>query len=391
MKAFLYKMKGALALALAMALFTPQVFAAPLSATEQGVQPAPEKPAEEIAPLPQLTFDEALAKVKKNSVDLKDLDATVEMLWEVENDLEDMGIHRVPTYDYKKWVPDMWYAATAGLFSAEMGQKQAKLGKEMTELGLEAGVKGTFIGIIANESALALQEQNAEVQQTLFNQGYAKYRLGLLSKYNLDQLQIAAQQAKDAVEKQKLTLDQAYIKFNHMMGVDADQRYEYIYDVSFAPYELPSDMNVYINAEMKKDLSIALKELELEQAKFNQNYRPESDDGSKSEQLKLSNEQAKRALKAAKQEKEMLIRNAALDIKDAETTYMSAQSDLSKAQANYRVAQVNFQAGNVTKMTVDQAYLGVLQAELALQADVYNHDMMVFMFENPSLLSNTGK
>ena len=41
-KAFLYKMKGAVALTLAMTMFCPQVFAAEaLSAEEQGVQAAP--------------------------------------------------------------------------------------------------------------------------------------------------------------------------------------------------------------------------------------------------------------------------------------------------------------------------------------------------------------
>ena len=73
MKAFLYKAKGALALALAMSMFCPQVFAADaLSAEQQGVQAAPVVvlTEEELAAqaLPKLTFEEALQKAKKNSL-----------------------------------------------------------------------------------------------------------------------------------------------------------------------------------------------------------------------------------------------------------------------------------------------------------------------------------
>ena len=86
----------------------------------------------------------------------------------------------------------------------------------------------------------------------------------------------------------------------------------------------------------------------------------------------------------------MLIRNGYLQIQDAEADYATALSNLTKAQADYRVAQVNYQAGNITKVTVDGAKMGVMQAELALQAAAYTHDLYVFMFENPSLLADTS-
>ena len=85
MKAVLYKAKGALALALAMSMFCPQVFAAEaLSAEQQGVQAAPvvELTEEEKAALalPTLSYEEALAKAKKNSADLRDFEDLTEIL-----------------------------------------------------------------------------------------------------------------------------------------------------------------------------------------------------------------------------------------------------------------------------------------------------------------------
>ena len=392
MKTFLYKGKTILSLTLAMSMFCPQAYGGELiSAAEKETNVQLENPHEaEINVLPQLTFEEALKKVKKNSPDLKDLEETMDMLWDQEEKLEDMGVTYVPNYDYKHWVPDAWYAATAGLFGVEMGQKQATIGKQLTELGLEVSLKSMFISIIANEAGLELAKDNAEMQKTLYLQGYTKYRLGMLSKYNLNQLQITYEKAKGSLEAQELALEQMYVKLNYMMGTNADQRYQLVYDVEYAPYELELTMNQYINAAMKDDLTIAMMELEVESAKFNRNYVPSSQGGTNTAQLKLTHEQKQRALKTAKKEKEMLIRNGYLQIKNAETEYEAAIANLTKAEADYRVAQLNYQAGNVTKTVVDGAEMGVMQAKLALQGAVYGHELYVFMFENPSLLADTG-
>jgi len=378
-------------------MFCPQVFAAEaISSKNQDAKTVIEGTSEltignteEINVLPQLTFEEALRRVKKHSPDLKDLEATMDMLWDQEEKLEDAGITSVPSYDYKHWVPDAWYLATAGLFKVETGQKQTTIGTQLTELGLEVGLKSMFVNIIANEKGLELAKEAAEMQKTLYLQGYTKYRLGMLSKYNLEQLQITYEKAKNSLEAQEYSLEQLYVKLNDMMGVSVEQRYELVYDVTFVPYEMGLTMDQYINAAMKDDLSIALMELEVETAKFNRNYVPYSDGGTQTAQLKLTHEQKQRALRTAKAEKEVLIRNTYLQIKDLETDYTSAQADLTKALADYRAAQINYQAGNLTKVAVDGAEMAVKQAELALQGVAYQHDMYVFMFENPSLLADT--
>lgn len=51
--------------------------------------------------------------------------------------------------------------------------------------------------------------------------------------------------------------------------------------------------------------------------------------------------------------------------------------------------QINLRAGNVTKTAVEQAEMGVVSAQNSLNQLIYNYDMLVFTFENPSLLGNT--
>lgn len=395
MKAFLYKAKGALALALAMSLCSTQVFAADaLSAEQQGVQVAPvvEKPEEEVAPLPALTYEEALAKAKKHSPNLRDIQATADFLQETKEDLWDsVGYFNNVNYDYQKWVNDGWWAVTSAAFQTDMGIQQSSIGRKVQELALEATVKSSFTTILSSLDTLDLAQKNADMQKKLYQQGQAKYKLGLLSKYNLDQLQIAADQAQDQVTQLEASLEQTYIQLNNLMGEKVDARFAIVYDVEYEPYEMTQTMEQYINDKINSDLTIQLKELEVESAKFGKNYLKESSDGSEQNQNELTYDQAKRALKTAKEEKALAIRNAYLQIQQLETAYTSAQADLTKAQADYRAVQVNYQAGNVTKTAVEQAEMGVLKAENALRQNAYNHDMLVFTFENPSLLGSSSQ
>ena len=397
MKAFLYKAKGALALTLAMSMFCPQVFAAEaLSAEQQGVQAAPvvELTEEEIAAmaLPKLTVDEALSKAIKYSPDLREIEDTLDYLDESIDDIEDsVGNVKIPNYEYKKWVNDGWQKVVSGIFQMEMGEKQAKIGRDIQKLALEVTVKSYFTSIVNNQDSLELVKKNAEIQQRLYEQGYTKYRLGMLSKYNLDQLQVAAQKAKDNVTLLEFSLEQMYIKLNNLMGESAEKRFEYIYDVTFEPYELTLPIEQYISNALNDDLTIEMMELSLESAKFTKNYVGESNTYLDSMKQELDYDTAKRDLKTAKEQKELLLRNAYLQLGQMESMYASAQADLKKAQADYRVAQVNLQAGNVTKTVVEQAEMGVISAQNALNEIVYNYDMLVYTFENPSLLADTSK
>lgn len=184
-------------------------------------------------------------------------------------------------------------------------------------------------------------------------------------------------------------MEQLYIKLNDLMGEKADARFEYVYDVAYTPYKLSLPMEQYLNAALKKDLTVQLKELALDSAKFTKNYVGESNTRLDSNTQEYNYDTAKRNLKTAKTDKEMAIRNAYLQLQQMETQITSAQSSLTKAQADYRAAQINLRAGNVTKTAVEQAEMGVVSAQNSLNQLIYNYDMLVFTFENPSLLGNT--
>lgn len=385
MKRMLYKGKGVLALALVMSLCGTQTFAAQsLSAKEEVAQ---------AQALPQLTVAEALAKAKKHSPDLREIQNTLNYLDDTMDYIDHRagGMVTVPDVEYKKWVSDGWQKLVSAVYQAEQGQKQARIGEKLQNLGLELSVKSYFTSIKSNEDTLALAKKNAELQKKLYVQGAEKNRMGLLSQYKLEQLELAAKQAQDRVALLETSMEQIFIKLNDLMGENADARFEYVYDVSFTPYRMTLDMEQYISTALKEDLTIQMQELALDSAKFSKNFVSDLSTPLETRKQELDYNNAKRAYKTAKTEKATVIRSTYLQLQQMETQILSAQSDLTKAQTDYRVAQVNLQAGNVTKIAVEQAELGMIQAQNALHELVYQYDMLVYRFEHPSLLGSTAE
>ena len=99
-----------------------------------------------------------------------------------------------------------------------------------------------------------------EVKKTLWEQGQLKNQLGLLSDYDLNTLRSDYEQAQYNVTKLEMALEQEYLSFYNFIGEDREKDYTLVYDVEYAPYELPQPMTQYINSKMNTDYTIKLQE-----------------------------------------------------------------------------------------------------------------------------------
>ncbi len=377
-----YKAKGALALALSMALFSTTLFADTRAYAAQAVSKAEENI------LPELTYEAALEKAKKHSPDLRDIADTAEFLQKTKEDLWDrVGYFDSPDYDYQRWVNDGWHMVTSSAFSTTTSMKQNSYGEAITKLGLEAGVKNYFITILSQEDNLELMKKNMELQQKLYKQGKTKYQLGLISKFDLDKLETETNNLADSITLVESALEQIYTQFNSLLGESPEKRFQLVYDVSYEPFTLNQTMDQYINGKDNASNTLKILELNVESAKFKKNYLPESSTGSEANQNNLSYDQAKRSLKTSKDDFALAIRNGYNAILQKETEYATAQAALKQAEADYHKAEVNYQAGNITALTLEQAQMGVDKAKNEIQQVVYDHDLAIFNFQNPDLLS----
>ena len=342
----------------------------------------------------ELTFEEAVELATKNSSDLRSVAETADYLQDLKEDIWDItGSFSVPTVSYQQWVDDDIYAIYSSIQNISSSMTKNRYSEELTKISLEATVKNYYTSIFSDQSSLELAKKDMAVKKTLWEQGQRKNQLGLLSDYDLNTLRSDYEQAQYNVAKLEMALEQEYLSFYNFIGEDREKDYTLVYDVEYAPYELPQPMTQYINSKMNTDYTIKLQEQAVEDAEFNKNYMSMSSTNATSSNNKHSYEEAKRSLKTAKDSKELAIQNAYNSILSLESQYDSAVTTLEQAEAAQRAAEVNYKAGNTTAITLDQAALAVEQAQNAVTQLEYAHDMQIYQFENTELLSSgtTGK
>lgn len=342
----------------------------------------------------ELTYEEAVELATKNSSDLRSVAETADYLQDLKEDIWDItGSFSVPTVSYQQWVDDDIYAIYSSIQNISSSMTKNRYSEELTKISLEATVKNYYTSIFSDQSSLELAKKDMAVKKTLWEQGQRKNQLGLLSDYDLNTLRSDYEQAQYNVTKLEMALEQEYLSFYNFIGEDREKDYTLVYDVEYAPYELPQPMTQYINSKMNTDYTIKLQEQAVKDAEFNKNYMSMSSTNATSANNKHSYEEAKRSLKTAKDSKELAIQNAYNSILSLESQYDSAVTTLEQAKAAQRAAEVNYKAGNTTSITLDQALLAVEQAQNAVTQLEYAHDMQIYQFENTELLSSgtTGK
>ncbi len=397
MKKYFAKGKTVAATAMAALLVSTTAFAAEkpqesIPATE--ILTIEEAQALEAQKEKELTFEEAVELATKNSSDLRSVAETADYLQDLKEDIWDItGSFSVPTVSYQQWVDDDIYAIYSSIQNISSSMTKNRYSEELTKISLEATVKNYYTSIFSDQSSLELAKKDMEVKKTLWEQGQRKNQLGLLSDYDLNILRSDYEQAQYNVTKLEMALEQEYLSFYNFIGEDREKDYTLVYDVEYAPYELPQPMTQYINSKMNTDYTIKLQEQAVEDAEFNKNYMSMSSTNATSANNKHSYEEAKRSLKTAKDSKELAIQNAYNSILSLESQYDSAVTTLEQAEAAQRAAEVNYKAGNTTAITLDQAALAVEQAQNAVIQLEYAHDMQIYQFENTELLSSstTGK
>ena len=397
MKKYFAKGKTVAATAMAALLVSTTAFAAEkpqesIPATE--ILTIEEAQALEAQKEKELTFEEAVELATKNSSDLRSVAETADYLQDLKEDIWDItGSFSVPTVSYQQWVDDDIYAIYSSIQNISSSMTKNRYSEELTKISLEATVKNYYTSIFSDQSSLELAKKDMEVKKTLWEQGQRKNQLGLLSDYDLNTLRSDYEQAQYNVTKLEMALEQEYLSFYNFIGEDREKDYTLVYDVEYAPYELPQPMTQYINSKMNTDYTIKLQEQAVKDAEFNKNYMSMSSSNATSANNKHSYEEAKRSLKTAKGSKELAIQNAYNSILSLESQYDSAVTTLEQAEAAQRAAEVNYKAGNTTAITLDQAALAVEQAQNAVTQLEYAHDMQIYQFENTELLSSgtTGK
>ena len=147
-------------------------------------------------------------------------------------------------------------------------------------------------------------------------------------------------------------------------GGKADARFEYVYDVAYTPYKLSLPMEQYLNAALKKDLTVQLKELALDLRSLQKTMSANRIRVWILIRRKYNYDTAKRNLKRQKPIRKWQSAMRICSCSKWKTQITSAQSSLTNGTGRLPLRlQINLRAGNVTKTAVEQAEMGVVSAQ----------------------------
>ena len=269
-------------------------------------------------------------------------------------------------------------AYLSSIHSLDASYRTSKIREEVTKIGIEAAVKNSFSAIELNQNKLDLLQKNYKIQKQLLAQGTLKNDVGMMSDKDLQDLSRETQQMAEQIKQLEMNIDNAYIALNNLLGLPAEDRYEIVNNVEYAPLEMNMSIDTYVSRKLSTDQSLQMQQIAVENAEFSSKTISDSSTGSEYRTAELEAANTARDYKTAKEDKEKSIREAYIQIQQLESARKNLETDLAKAKSDHEKAQVNYQVGNITQLDLEQAELALDNVENSLLENTLNHDLLLF-------------
>jgi outer membrane protein TolC len=265
-----------------------------------------------------------------------------------------------------------------------LGYQDAKKALELAEDSIAYAVKQAYNQVLQAQKALELAEltlQNAEWQKQL---AQVRYENGVISE--IDQVKAnndynTAKVNRDAAVK---ALDDAYQKFNQLVGLPTDAKMTL---TDIPQLNKLEDVNLDTKVAQvesmaptiyKVDQAINLAQLQLDLYTFN---NPSSLDTYKAKQIDVD-----KAQYTAADTKEQLgksVRSMYYSIKQMEDQYDSLKEQLAKAEQTLKETQINYENGMAIDADLFAAKLAVEKIKQQMFDLSAQHNTMLAAFEKP--------
>ena len=281
-------------------------------------------------------------------------------------------------------------AYLSGIHSLDASYRISEITEDVTKIGIRAAVKNSFSTITLNQSKLELLKKNYDLQRQLLAQATLKNQVGMMSKKDLQDLDRETQQMAEQIRQLQMSIDNAYIALNDLIGVAPEDRYEIINDVEYTPLEMNMSIDMYVSRKLSTDQSLQMQQIAVENAEFSAKTISLGTTGSEHRTSELEATNTARDYKNAKESKEKSIREAYIQLQQLESMRKNLLTDLEKAKSDLEKVTVNYNVGNVTEITLKQAGLAVDSIENSLLENTLNHDLLMFTFDNTCVLGSAS-
>lgn len=328
---------------------------------------------------PEYTLQKAIQDALSNSANLKVAEYDVERAYEVRKRAS-QNLTFVPVGPSTTDVTRPYYALLQADLSWRMAEKNYTVQKDTVEMS----VKQAYYGILQAQEKLRVSEKNLKSAKLQQNVALVNFKVGLISKQALDQANANLAAAEAAVETARKALDDAYLKFNYLVGLWPEDRPK-LTDVPTFEKLSVVDVDGHIQRTLEDNPSLWLANEKVRLAKTQLNtygfndpsqtepYRAKEIDVDKAvTQASDAWEQARKALKS--------IYN---NICQLEEQYNSAVSNIAVARENLNVVKLKYEVGMATLADVASAEAALAQEEKKVLDIVCQHEILKSGFYKP--------
>jgi outer membrane protein len=298
------------------------------------------------APVRQLGFEEALALASQNSAEVSTAQVDLER---AERDLARLRADPL--------------ALRIPLLQGEQGLAQAQQALALARLRLENEVASSFAAALEADNTVRLSEMQRDISATQLEATTIRFEAGAATTLDVERARNALSDSERALTDARQSRTLAYDQLGSLLGVAEN------FELSIMPPvpDLPELSAVLARLPENQQVTAAEQALMLAEAQLaavDNDFSPRSE--IEAAQDAVNN--ARVRLTEAGRATELLIRqryNAVLAaqgrLDNAEAAYATAQEDLN-------AQQVRFEAGSISRLDLEQARLGVVNAETQVTA-----------------------
>lgn len=337
-----------------------------------------------------VTYDEAVKLAIKNTSSIATIDEAMDYM---ENSKEAISTNLSGYYPYSgtsQTVETAIGTLLSSIGTIDGNSKAYRYQKQMLEETAELMVKNYFDTIKTSENALALAKDSLRLKQDEYSQLVLKNKLGMISNNDLKNASNALTKMKENVKMAELAIDSVYSSLGNTIGLKAGTDFDIDYTLEYKPFEMEIGLDSYITQKSSTDPSVQVAKANLETAEFQKKVSTYETEPYSYQKKDNAVNSADRTWGDTVKNLKTAISNAYNSIGQLESNRTALEAALADAKTTYATAQTNYQVGNITKLQLEQAELAVKSAENDLISNASSHDLLVFQFEHPYMLSNSN-
>ena len=325
--------------------------------------------------LETLTFDDAVEKALRNNSSLNNLKASMDL---AETQLE---------LQYLEAYSSDGFSGLISFLNSQSSYQNNELSVVAQEESVKHSMKESFINIIELQRNIALSELSLKNDELNLALSKIKLSNGKISQSEYDNLNLAYNTAKEQLETQKDTLELEYVSLNILMGTDINERYNFVMEAVYEPFELDIPVESYINGKVASSNSVRQAEKSYETTKQTSKLTPLNSSeigGYQSAQNSLNS--AEMSYEDAKDSVYESLYQKYNSIVQEEKDYTAGLDELKLLQDEFERTQVKYLSGNASYYELLTAQYNVAEKENTLLSSVYSHMLLSEELTNTELM-----